>query len=269
MARLLLSSRQQAMHWQIPGRPFVTKLRNLLAGKISQSQQPYLTAEQDLELLEAHEHASKAASIASNSEDSEREETLPLGVAQARLRNIEDNRANIKSAWAIGRHSVRARVVKLPVRRPRRTDFMTAAPGETTERLEWEKWLAKLILWHCRGFTIQYIDDFDHPPFDIQDLARIVERLTVVSAPWQAFFIEVRHIYIWQDPRRTAKWALLFWTLFLTEHIMGFFYGYVIYITIRNRFYPSSIESIRETMQRSRGQGSQCKSLGRIDRKAW
>ena len=81
------------------------KAAKVTAGKISESQQPYLTAEQDLELLEAHEHASKAASVASQSVKSTEEDELPPEVAHERLRNIEENRANIKSAWAIGRHS--------------------------------------------------------------------------------------------------------------------------------------------------------------------
>ena len=247
-----------------PRQAIRNKAAKVTAGKISESQQPYLTAEQDLELLEAHEHASKAASIASGSEDSEWEGDLSPEVAHERLRNIEENRANIKSAWAIGRHSMRVRAVNMPVQRPRRADFMTPTSENQAERLEWEKWLAKLMLWHCRGFTVQYIDDFDHPPFDIQDLARIVERLAVVSAPWQAFFVDVRHLYAWQDPRRTAKWAALFWTLFYTEHIVGFFYCYVIYMTIRNRFYPSSIESIRESMQRSHHREASAKAWGEL-----
>jgi hypothetical protein len=81
----------------------------------------------------------------------------------------------------------------------------------------------------------------------MEDLARIVERLAVTSAPFQAFLIDVRKIYTWEDPKRTAKWAMLWYT----QHIMGYVYFWVIYSTIRNWFQPTSVQTIRQSVSRS------------------
>jgi hypothetical protein len=43
---------------------------------------------------------------------------------------------------------------------------------------------------------------------------------------------------------------LIFWTLWYTNHIVGYFYFWIIYATIRTRYWPSSVSSIRESMLR-------------------
>ena len=235
-----------------PRRAMREKTTQMTTSKIAKSQRPYLSAEQDLELLRADDDLAKADSSSSSiyhgegiTENNQKQE------ARARLQNIKENRESLKSAWIIGRHVVRVRAIpKPPAKRPRRQHFMTTMSHDH-QRLEWEKWLGHLLLWYTRNFTTQYIDDFgDQPPFDVHGMARIVERLALVSAPWQTFFVEVRAVYMWKDKKQTSKWCALFWTLWYTDHIVGFFYAYIIYTTIRNWFYPTSIDTVRKAMAR-------------------
>lgn len=81
---------------------------------------------------------------------------------------------------------------------------------------------SQLALYITRGFTAQYIDDFDDLPFDIDTLTRTVERIVVASAPWQTWFMDMRSIYRWDDPRRTGFWMVVWIILWQTEHMAGF-----------------------------------------------
>jgi hypothetical protein len=80
-----------------------------------------------------------------------------------------------------------------------------------------ERWLGYQALYHTRGFTARYSDDFEELPFYMEDLSRIVERLVLVSSPWQAWFMSVPHVYTWEDPRRTGKWFALFCIIWYTN----------------------------------------------------
>ena len=248
-----------------PRRAIREKTTRVTASKISESQRPYLSPEQDLELLRADDDLSRAASRASSTYQGDSPlESSTEEAARARLQNIQDNREGLKTAWAIGRHVVRVKAVRKPGRRPRKQDFTTSIPADQ-QRFEWEKWLGHILLWYTRGFTSQYIDDFgDQPPFDVQELSRLVERLAIVSAPWQSFFIDVRSIYIWQDKRRTARWCALYWLLWYTEHLGAFVYAYIIYATLRNKFYPTSVESVRKAMARSMDRQAKAQAWGEL-----
>lgn len=108
-----------------------------------------------------------------------------------------------------------------------------------------------MALCYTQSFTAQYIDDSEVLVFDIKDFARIVERLSVASAPWQAWLIDVRRVYTWKDPKRTGKWMMLFWTLWYVQHIVSFFFAYIIYTLRRNRLYPEDVEGVRQAYARS------------------
>ena len=243
------------------------------AVKISSVQRPYLSAESDRNLLAAHDNLAEAISSQSSihAEDSD-EGGARERQARSELETVTEYRASSKTAWTIGRHVQRVRVVQAISERPRRQDFVCPDPRGQQKRLQWDVWIARLALYYTGGFTAQYIDEFDEPPFDIEDLARIIERLSVASAPWQAWCLSVREVYKWEDPRRTARWMVLFWLLWYTEHIVGFVYGYVVYTTIRNLYYPDSVDSVRKAMERgfdraakARGWGEMVQKHGRED----
>ena len=250
-----------------PRRAAREKATRMTATKISSSQKPYLTPEQDLDLLRADEELSRAASSASSMSDVQGTiEEHNEEAARLRLQNIKDNRASLKTAWAIGRHVVRVRAVRVPSqsRRPLRKDYIISTQ-QNQKRVEWEKWMAHLMLWYTRNFTIQYIDDFgDQPPFDVHEIARIMERFALVSAPWQIFLLEVRSIYLWENKRRTARWCALFWFLWYTEHLVGFVFAKIIYMTVRNRLYPTSVASVRKTMARGLDRQKKAQAWGEL-----
>jgi hypothetical protein len=99
---------------------------------------------------------------------------------------------------------------------------------------------------------------------DLEDLARILERIAITSAPWQTFLVNVRQVYMWKDPKRTAKWLALYLFLWYTQHIVAFFYFYVIYSTIRNRFRETSVRTVRESVGRAVDREARVQAWGEL-----
>lgn len=230
-----------------PKRVMRGKATRVAAEKLGNARHTILTLDRDRELLDAHDTLAKASTNSSLSD---------MDGARDRVEKVEEKRESLQTAWILGRHVSRVKVVR-PVPRPERSEF-------TSERFEWERYVGHLALYYTRGFTAGYIDDFESPPFDLEDLARIIERIAITSAPWQSFLVNVRHVYMWKDPKLTARWLVLFCVLWYTEHIMGYCYFYVIYSTLRNKFRPSSVQTVRESVTRAIDREARVQAWGEL-----
>jgi hypothetical protein len=226
------------------------------AGKVSRAQRPFLSTEQDRIPLAVHNEVARLSSNRSSTgsqnpvrtaKDIDGEEEA----ARQKLESLEEQRASFHAAWTLGKHVDRVKIVQARVPKALTfVDFVETTSSGESGRFQWERWLGYQALYHTRGFTAGYIDDLEELPFDIEDLSGIIERLILVSTPWQAWFMSVHQIYTWQDPKRTAKWFALFCFLWYTEHIVGFLYAHVIYTVLKKKYYPTSIESVRHSMKR-------------------
>ncbi|KAL9111637.1 MAG: hypothetical protein Q9227_003910 [Pyrenula ochraceoflavens] len=245
------------------------------AGKISKVSRPFLSPEEDREFLAKHEDLSRAASSrSSGAYNSESEQNHQEEVLRTQLEELEDHRSSLKAAWSIGRHVDRVRVVRTKVPRfPDKGTFEEKDEAGNFIRLQWEKYIGYVALYYTRGFTSQYIDEFDQVQYDLDLLARTVERLSMVSQPWQAWWVSSRSLYRWEDPLRTARWFALYVYIWYTDHVVGFFYAYVIYITLKQRFFPSSVDDVRESLDRALDHTAQARAWGEFvdqhGRKDW
>lgn len=230
------------------------------ADKLASARHAPLTLDRDQELLDAHDNLARATSNASSSSDIDGVRS-EVDDAHARVQELEEQRDSLQTAWILGRHVSRVKVVRR-IPRPDQSEFMTVVDGE--QRLQWERYLGHLLLYYTQGFTAPYIDDFESPPFDLEDVAKILERIAITSAPWQSFFIDIRNVYMWTDPKRTIKWLAVYSVLWYTQHIMGYFYFYIIYSTIRNYYKPSSVQGIRESVARSVDRGTRVQAWGEL-----
>jgi hypothetical protein len=244
------SAKQILLH---PRRAMRKKATKSTAGKISSFSKPYISSHQQRDFLDAHDNLANAKSNASSFHASgSTSRSLDTDVEDAcdKIAKMEAHRESLETAWTIGRHVDRVRVVQRFMPKPHRSDFVNGTPADKGV-VDWPRYIARLVVYYTYGFTSRHIDDLESPPFDIRDLTLAIERLAMISGPWQKFFLSCREIYAWKSPKRTLQWAALFWTLWYTDHIVGYFYFWVIYATIRNRHYPSSVSSIRESMARS------------------
>ncbi|KIX98546.1 uncharacterized protein Z520_05847 [Fonsecaea multimorphosa CBS 102226] len=238
-----------------PRRVMRSKAAHVAAGKLGK-RHPALTVDHNKELLDAHDALAQAVS-SDYSEADTSAVASELDEAHNRVRKIEQQRESLQTAWILGRHVSRVKAVR-PISRPDRSQFRNG------ERFEWERYLGYMALYYTRDFTTGYIDDFDSPPFDLEDLARIIERIAITSAPWQSFLVNVRHVYMWQLPRRTAKWLALYCVLWYTQHIVGFLYFYIIYSTLRNRFREHSVRTVRESVSRALDREARVQAWGEL-----
>ena len=78
------------------------------------------------------------------------------------------------------------------------------------------------MLYYSQDFASQYIDDFNTLPFNKDTLVRHLERLVMVSGPWQSWLINVRSIYRWEHPKKTATWLGIILTMWYCNHMMTF-----------------------------------------------
>ncbi|KAK0510724.1 hypothetical protein JMJ35_007156 [Cladonia borealis] len=223
------------------------------AGQLSKAERPYLSQKANLDFLQAHDDLKQAESTGSSKQVTSDEEQDDSVVSQrGRLKEMEEHRESLRVAWTTSRHVRRVRVVpKRHINFPKDEYFIERDEREQVIRYDWLKWLGYNLIYYTQDFSAQYIDDFDELPFDIDSSRHYVERLLMASAPWQSWAMKVRAVYRWEDPKTTGKWFALYIFLWYTEHMMGFFYFYIIYIVLKNRFAPTSVESLRESMQRA------------------
>ena len=81
------------------------------------------------------------------------------------------------------------------------------------------------MLYYSQDFTSQYIDDFNTLPLNRDTLIRHLERLVMVSAPWQEWFVNVRRIYRWEDPKKSTKWLAIILCIWYYNHMVTFLVG--------------------------------------------
>ena len=258
------------------------------AGQLSKAERPYLSQKANLDFLQAHDDLKQAESTSSSKQATSDEEQDNSIVSQRdKIKEMEEHRESLRVAWITSRHVRRVRVVpKKHINFPKDEYFIERDEREQVIRYNWLKWLGYVryirplnfrvllifstqnLIYYTQDFSAQYIDDFDELPFDVDSSRHYVERLLMASAPWQSWAMKVRAVYRWEDPKTTGKWFALYIFLWYTEHMMGFFvsnpnlypqtsvnvqyqYIYITYIVLRNRFAPTSVESLRESMQRA------------------
>lgn len=85
--------------------------------------------------------------------------------------------------------------------------------------------IIQILVWYTQDFSAQYIDDFDELPYDIDVITHHVERIIFASAPWQAWAMDVRSVYRWEDPQTTFKWLATYVLLWYTDHLIGSLVG--------------------------------------------
>ncbi|KAL8999050.1 MAG: hypothetical protein Q9169_002048 [Polycauliona sp. 2 TL-2023] len=252
-----------------------SKASRSTAGRLSRIERPYISKDMDIELLEAHDNLSRAQSIASADDFlSEQSPGLSDGDLTDRIEQLEAKRESLRNARTLSRHVQRVRVVSKPCADiPKVEDFAERNSEGTHAGYDWLKWIGHYLLFHTQDFSAQYIDDFDELPFDVDNLRLQVERLAIASAPWQAFFMDMREVYRWEDPITTAKWLAVYVCLWYTQHLMGFVYGYVIYMVVKNRYFPSTVEELRISMDRANDHKGKTYNFGELvdkhGRKHW
>ena len=234
-----------------PRKAIKSKVTRTTAGKLSKPHRPFLTQGADVEFLQAHEDLEKAESARSSRRASFDSDSV-YGHHKDKIDRMKANRDSLKIAWTTSRHVFRVRVT--PKRQwpyPERSAYTEKDEDGKHKRFDWLSWMGQLIVWYTQDFSAQYIEPSNSLPFDTETLRHHVERVVVASAPWQSWLMNVRSVYRWEEPRVTGKWFALFLFLWYTNHVMNFLYAYIIYFVLRNRYYPTSVKSLKAAQHRA------------------
>ncbi|KAI4257745.1 MAG: hypothetical protein LQ352_001520 [Teloschistes flavicans] len=220
------------------------------AGRLSRVERPYLSKEMDHEFLEAHDNLSRVQSSASSERISSGIDVdLSDDECKERVEQLEARRESLRVAYTTSHFVRRVRVVpKRHIDYPKQEDFVAGGVAQDGAIKEWLAWVGHVLIWYTQDFSEHYIDDFDELPFDIDSLRMHLQRLVMASGPWQTFFMDMRRVDRWEDPKNTAKWLAIYVILWYTQ----------------NRFYPSSVDAMRESMHRSHDQTGRAYKFGEL-----
>ncbi|MCJ1246765.1 hypothetical protein MMC30_003974 [Trapelia coarctata] len=235
-----------------------TKAKKTTAAGLSSTHPPQLSQRADQQLLELHDDLSRAEWRSSMVVTSDEEECGDTDVdhRKDKITKLEEYRESMRVAWAT-KHIDRVRAVPQElVPKPKREAFMDRNENGEILHFKWAEYLGHLLLCHTQPFSAQYIDAFDTLPFDIDTLRAHTERLVIASAPWQKWLMDVRKIYRWEDPKRTFLWLCVYITCWYYQFFLGFVYGYIIYLVLANRYFPSGVQALRESERRTEREGT-------------
>ncbi|KAI9787318.1 MAG: hypothetical protein M1816_007666 [Peltula sp. TS41687] len=230
------------------------------AGILSTAEHPLVSQRADQEFLREHCHVAR--------EDDSKDfpdASSETGEYLETARKLEDHRESMRVAWITGAHVDRVRVPRRGYLKFLDSDAFEEVDDEgNLVRFCWEKWIGYMMLYYTQDFTAQYIDDSNELPVDLGRLKSYVERLVMASAPWQAWCMHVRRVFRWEDPVETVRWLVVYSVVWYTQNMMAFIWAYIIYMVVRNRYRPSSLESLQESMNRNLERGSIAYRLGEL-----
>lgn len=122
------------------------------AKEISRAQRPFLSAEDDHELLAAHDELARASSAsgANSASDSNEED---LEERRQKIERLEAHRDSLRIAWTVGRHVDRVRTINHhDIVFPRKEDFIERDAMGKEIRFKWDEYIG-----HVRIF-IKHIE---------------------------------------------------------------------------------------------------------------
>lgn len=193
------------------------------AGRLSRMDRPYLSKEMDHEFLEAHDNLSRMQSSASSGMSSGNDADFSDDECRERVEQLEARRESLRVAYTTSQFVRRVRVVpKRHVDYPKQGDFVAKGVAQDGAINEWLIWIGHFLVWYTQDFVEQYIDDFDQLPFDVDSLRMHLQRLVMASGPWQSFFMDVRSVYRWEDPKNTGKWLSVYVILWYNQYVVSF-----------------------------------------------
>ncbi|KAF7885351.1 uncharacterized protein EAF01_011416 [Botrytis porri] len=211
----------------------------------------------------AGKHA-KDAQHDGDDEDAIEDHQNNIDYFEKRVDKIQRTREEMRVAWVTARHVHRVRAIdSIPPSFPPIQHFEMKDDHRFTE-LKWEKWIGYKLLHGSRPFAAQYIDDHEELLSDIDTFRRHIERLIIVSAPLQELAVDIRKIYRWEDNRRTSKWLISYLFLWYKSYLMSYLYAYIVYATLKNYYYPSSVSALRDEFSRNIDRGTTALKAGEL-----
>ena len=227
------------------------------ASKMAVQDRPYLSQNADIEYLDAHADLSRAQSSHEDDMSDDELTSVNLERTQRRVEHLDDVRDGRKVAWLTGRHI--HRVMVLPKREPvppKKENFYIIDPETGKRRFDAYSYVSENTRYLLKTFAINQMGDIDPAgtqPFSQDVILRYVERILISSSPWQSWFLNIRSIYRWENPRKTVFWGILWLIIWWANCIMTFVLCWVVYIVLDNKYNRKNVDNLRDSYNRALG----------------
>ncbi|KAL8668318.1 MAG: hypothetical protein Q9168_007047, partial [Polycauliona sp. 1 TL-2023] len=162
------------------------------------------------------------------------------------LEELKKARQDTFVRWTLDRHVLMVRrVPPFTTSWPKMGDFKVQSQ-DGRKRTQW------LLRYHLEHYGDQYIDQNPNLPTPSEEAINTsVERLIMTSTPYQMLLMQIRHIYRWDNPTQTAKYLAAYVVCWAMNYISGAAILSVIWVVIKRRLYPPTLEDIRAEIKRS------------------
>lgn len=225
-----------------------------IADKSAVSDQLQASTDADREYLDAHdEHAALHSSQCSISDLEERHTQREQ--CRKHIEELDEARDSRKVA------STTKRIQRVVVRRyevlkkPVKDDFYRVDKASATRSFDRQAYVLARARYVLKDLTINVFGNIDyasHHAFDRKLCQSHLERLAIASAPWQVWFLSLRKLYLWEDPRKTGFWAAVWFLVWWLDFEMTFCMAWIVYIVLASRFSNPAVDALRDSLGRTR-----------------
>ncbi|KAF4544193.1 P-loop containing nucleoside triphosphate hydrolase protein [Lasiodiplodia theobromae] len=221
------------------------------AAKLAAPEQPFLSQQADKVLLDAHDRL-EAARKSSDGDDEDNAEAY-----EEEVQSLQAQRESLRVAWTTSRFVHRVRVVPAQyIEHPRFKDVEIRDSDGAYVGTDWTKFWGNCCLYATQDYHALGSDALDQTAFSRHLLIEHLERILMASAPWQSYFLKLRGIYLWENPRKSGRWMAIFVFLWWADYVFSFILLWCVFIVLRSRYSQRSIKSLRESHERVMDQGA-------------
>ncbi|KIV80312.1 hypothetical protein PV11_07823 [Exophiala sideris] len=163
------------------------------------------------------------------------------------LVQLKQSRQDEMVRWSIDRHVRRVARTHVPERPPQPPPLSKKDPLQT-----WSEYTKARLKYELHKRAEFYIDNAsDLPQPDRKLLASALERLIIASVPVQNAFMRLRNISHWVNPRESAGYMVLYFSLLVFSQITRMIILFVLLGTLYRRWHPPTLSERRKTLAHS------------------
>ncbi|KAI1533283.1 repeatdomain containing protein [Pyrenophora tritici-repentis] len=206
-----------------------------LADNIAVSEMPH---GQEVDLVQAATTASQA-----QTEEGKQQ-------AKETLSEMLRQRQNTYVRWSLDRHVTKLRVLpRNTIKLKPRSDF-TTTDSQGTTTIDWKNYTTHLLDYYAHQYGGQYIGSSSSPPIPSKEtIMPNLERLIVATSPFQEFLMTTRRVYLWQHPRETAKYLVIYSTLWYLDLLLPGVLSAILYLVAQRRWHTQTMHDLRDDIQ--------------------
>ncbi|KAF2491290.1 hypothetical protein BU16DRAFT_515579 [Lophium mytilinum] len=152
--------------------------------------------------------------------------------------------------WTLDRHVTKVRVMPRDTfTRKSRAQFETKnTEGDIV--MDWKAYGQHLLIFYAQQYGGQYIGFASDPPTPSKEtILPNIERLIVASSPFQEFIMTTRRVYRWESRAETAKYLLIYLTLWYLNLILPGVLTAILYFVVERRVNRNTLENLREDIK--------------------